>query len=409
MQTASRKFLSIPRFHVRISRLAAAFLILAGAGAMLTPARADGIGPLSIAKTGHFLVGSKYVDTKDGPVLAGQAYVEYYIPTNRTHPYPIVMIEGCCLAGAGYMGTPDGRDGWGQYFLAKGYAVYIMDQVGRGRSPYVEAVYGPKSMRSPKSVERDFIAYEKYNLFPQARLHTQWPGSGTVGDPIFDQFMAETLPMIGDAKVREAVNRDATIALIDRIGPAILMPHSQSAAPIWLVADARPQLVKALLMIEAGTSSFYEVKLVGPPHWFEDGPLAKPFGVTYAPITYDPPVKSVEDFGLVRQEMSDAPELARCWRQKEPAHKLINLKNIPTLQMSAEASFGAPTAHCNAAFLKQAGVPVDFIRLADIGIRGNGHFLMLEKNNLDIAAVIADWLDRRVTRNQTTAGEKTAR
>jgi hypothetical protein len=150
-------------------------------------------------------------------------------------------------SGAGYMGTSDGRDGWGQYFLAKGYAVYIMDQVGRGRSPYVDAVYGPRSMRSPKSVERDFIAYEKYNLFPQAKLHTQWPGSGTVGDPIFDQFMAETLPMIGDAKLREAVNRDATIALLDWIGPAILMPHSQSAAPAWLVADARPQLVKALL------------------------------------------------------------------------------------------------------------------------------------------------------------------
>jgi hypothetical protein len=65
------------------------------------------------------------------------------------------------------MGTPDGRDGWGQYFLSKGYAVYILDQVGRGRSPYVEAVYGPKSMRSPKSVERDFIAYEKYNLFSE--------------------------------------------------------------------------------------------------------------------------------------------------------------------------------------------------------------------------------------------------
>jgi pimeloyl-ACP methyl ester carboxylesterase len=220
---------------------------------------------------------------------------------------------------------------WGQYFLSKGYAVYIMDQVGRGRSPYVEAVYGPKSMRSPKSVERDFIAYEKYNLFPQAKLHTQWPGSGAVGDPIFDQFIAETLPMIGDAKVREAVNRDATIALLDQIGPAILMPHSQSAAPVWLVADARPQLVKALLMVEAGTSSFYEVKLVGPPHWFEDGPLAKPFGLTYAPITYDPPVNGVEDFGLVRQEKPDAPELARCWRQNEPVHKLINLHNIPTL------------------------------------------------------------------------------
>jgi pimeloyl-ACP methyl ester carboxylesterase len=409
MQAAFRKFLSIPCIHERTRRFVVAFLIVACGGVALTPARADGVGPLSIAKTGHFFVGGRYLDTKDGPVLAGQAYVEYYIPTNRTHPYPIVMIEGCCLAGAGYMGTPDGRDGWGQYFLSKGYAVYIMDQVGRGRSPYVDAVYGPKSVRSPKAVERDFIAYEKYNLFPQAKLHTQWPGSGTVGDPTFDQFMAETLPMIADAKVREAVNRDATIALLDQIGPAILMPHSQSAAPVWLVADARPQLVKALLMVEAGTSLFYEVKLVGSPNWFEDGPLSKPFGVTYAPITYDPPVNGVEDFGLVRQEKSDAPELARCWRQKEPAHKLINLKNIPTLQMSAEASFGAPTAHCNASFLKQAGVAVDFVRLADVGIRGNGHFLMLEKNNLEIAAVIADWLDRRVTAGERTAGEKTAR
>src|SRR3954451_4580032 len=92
----------------------------------------------------------------------------------------------------------------------------------------------------------------------------------------------------------------------------------------------------------------------------------------------------------------------------------INFKYIPTLQMSAAggrksrrtASFGAPTAHCNAAFLKQAGVPVDFTRLADIGIRGNGHFLMLEKNNLEIAAVIADWLERRVTPSEAQTGRK---
>jgi hypothetical protein len=51
-------------------------------------------------------------------------------------------------------------------------------------------------------------------------------------------------------------------------------------------------------------------------------------------------------------------------------------------------------------------VPVDFIRLADIGIRGNGHFLMLEKNNLEIAAVIADWLDKRVTPAEATVGPK---
>jgi hypothetical protein len=47
--------------------------------------------------------------------------------------------------------------------------------------------------------------------------------------------------------------------------------------------------------------------------------------------------------------------------------------------------------------LRQAGVDHDFIRLADIGIHGNGHFLMHEKNNLEIAAVIGEWLERKVT------------
>ena len=53
-------------------------------------------------------------------------------------------------------------------------------------------------------------------------------------------------------------------------------------------------------------------------------------------------------------------------------------------------------------------MPVDFIKLADIGIHGNGHFLMLEKNNMEIAGVIADWLNKRVTPSEAAAGKKAA-
>lgn len=388
----------LSRLLFRCLFAAAALFVIAG-----TVARAEGVGPLTIAKTGHFFVGGKYVDSKEGQVLAGQSYVEYFIPQNRTHPWPIVFIEGCCPSGAPYMSTPDGRDGWGQYFLSKGYAIYIMDQVGRGRSPYIASVYGAAKPRTPKEIEAEFIAVEKYNLFPQAKLHTQWPGTGTVGDPVFDQFMAAMFPNQSGGTLRETINRDAIVALLDKIGPAILAPHSQSGSPVWLAADARPQLVKALLMVEAGSSSFYDIKLVGAPEWFKDGELGKPFGVSRAPITYDPPVKGIEDFVLVRQEKADSPDVARCWEQKEPLKKLVNFKNIPTLQMSAEASFGAPTAHCNHKFIKSAGVPVDFIKLQDIGIRGNGHFVMLEKNNLEIAAAIADWLAKRVTPTETAS------
>jgi pimeloyl-ACP methyl ester carboxylesterase len=278
-----------------------------------------------------------------------------------------------------------------------------MDQVGRGRSAYVEAVYGPNNPKAPKFVEREFVAYEKYNLFPQARLHTQWPGSGTVGDPLFDQFQAEMLPDIKDRTLREELNRDAGVALLDKIGPAILMPHSQAGAYVWLMTDARPALVKGLLMVEAGSSSFYEVTYTGAPNWFKDGELGKPYGLTRTPLTYAPPVSDPKEIAIVRQDKSDAPDLVRCWLQKAPARQLINLKNIPVMLLHAEASFAMPTAHCNAGFLKQAGVDVDFVRLADLGIHGNGHFMMLEKNSLQVADVIADWLRQRVTPLETPA------
>jgi hypothetical protein len=48
------------------------------------------------------------------------------------------------------------------------------------------------------------------------------------------------------------------------------------------------------------------------------------------------------------------------------------------------------------AYLKQAGVDVDFVRLADIGLHGNGHMMMMEKNSDAIAQVIIEWLDKRV-------------
>jgi hypothetical protein len=45
-------------------------------------------------------------------------------------------------------------------------------------------------------------------------------------------------------------------------------------------------------------------------------------------------------------------------------------------------------------YLQQAGVKPAFIKLAERGIHGNSHVMMLEKNNKEIAAVIAGWLDK---------------
>jgi hypothetical protein len=95
----------------------------------------------------------------------------------------------------------------------------------------------------------------------------------------------------------------------------------------------------------------------------------------------------------VRQNATESPDRVRCWAQAEPARTLATLQQIPVVVIQAEASYHATYDHCTVAYLKQARVArVDFIRLADAGIKGNGHMLMLERNNMAIAAVIEKWL-----------------
>ena len=96
------------------------------------------------------------------------------------------------------------------------------------------------------------------------------------------------------------------------------------------------------------------------------------------------------------QEKPERPDLARCWRQMEPARKLVAVGDRPILVLEAEASFYAGYNHCNVEYLEQAGVHTTFIRLADIGIHGNGHMMMMEKNSDQIAQVIVDWMEKTV-------------
>jgi hypothetical protein len=105
-------------------------------------------------------------------------------------------------------------------------------------------------------------------------------------------------------------------------------------------------------------------------------------------------VEQASDLSVVRQDAPDGPDLVRCWLQKAPARQLPNLQKLPILILTAEASYHAPYDHCTVRFLEQAGVRSEWIKLADAGIHGNGHMLMLEKNNLQIAEVMSKWLDK---------------
>jgi len=352
--------------------------------------------PLEIADQGSFFVGGSYVDSAAGRTMAGQMYVQYQIPKSKRFPYPVVMIHGGGQTGVNFTGTPDGRRGWADYFLAQGYAVYVVDQPGRGRSGYFESSYGKSVHRGTATTEQRFTASENAGLWPQAQLHTQWPGSGVAGDTAFDQFYATQVESMGDIGALEAMMRVAGSALLDRIGPAVLLTHSQGGPLGWTIADARPKLVRGILAVEPNGAPVYEVKFTGAPDYFKDDKITRPWGITRGPLTFAPAVASADELKFERQDQPDGPGLVCCWLQEGTARQLPNLKHIPILVVTAEASYHASYDHCTSLFLKQAGVDHDFVRLADIGIRGNGHMMMLEKNNLEIAAYFRQWLEQKV-------------
>jgi pimeloyl-ACP methyl ester carboxylesterase len=355
---------------------------------------ADDNGPLVLAKDGYFYVNGKAATANGKSYVTDQMYVEERVPARRTHPYPIVMVHGGTMSGVNFTGTPDGREGWAQYFVRQGYSVYVVDQPGRGRSGYLPATYGAaRNVESTNSFAR-FVSQEKSKLWPQAAMHTQWPGTGAPDDPAAQQVMWSQLPAIESFEKQQFLNRDTLIALFERIGPGILMVHSQAGAFAWPVADSRPDLIKAILAIEPNGPPVHGVEFTGAPNWFKEGPVGLPYGITAVPLNYAPAVRGAGEMSFVREANADRPDLVTCWKQKEPARTLPNLQKMPVLVVTSEASYHAPYDHCTVRYLNQAGVKPTWIKLADIGIHGNSHVMMLEKNNKDIAAVIAGWLDK---------------
>jgi pimeloyl-ACP methyl ester carboxylesterase len=340
----------------------------------------------AVSQRGYFYVGGKYVGEAGKQIMQGQIYVEVLAPNVR-RPYPLVLIHGAAQTATNWMGTPDGRKGWAEYFVEQGYVVYMIDQPMRGRSA-AHPGDCPTRMFTAQNEEFQFTAIETEGTWPQAKLHTQWPGDGPSkgkkGDPYFDAFYATQVETVSSAEETEQRNKDAGAALLDRIGPAIVLTHSQSGAFGWLIADARPRLVKAIVAIEPA----------GPP--FEGAIIAsgkaRAWGPTDIAISYDPPIKDPSELAIEREAKADGADLFVCWMQKAPARQLINLKNIPVMVMAGEASYHQVYDHCTAKYLNQAGVKAEYIRLQDKGIHGNGHMVMIEKNNLDIARVIDEWV-----------------
>src|SRR2546426_597155 len=115
-----------------ISTLKCAAPLLALPLLFVTARAADPGGAVTIRSQGYFYVGGQYDNRANPTYMSGQMYVEYQIP-DAPPKYPIVLVHGGSHTGASWQGTPDGRPGWADFFLQRGWPVYVVDQPGRGR------------------------------------------------------------------------------------------------------------------------------------------------------------------------------------------------------------------------------------------------------------------------------------
>lgn len=209
-----------------------------------------------------------------------------------------------------------------------------------------------------------------------------------MGDPIFDTYFESTVQYQSKTVIQETKMQAAGSALLKKIGPAVLISHSQGGLMPWAIADSVPSLVRAIVSIEP----------TGPP--FEDvisNPgKARPYGITNIPLTYSPATTNTTSPLETQLVANSEPGLANCIIQAEPARQLVNLKHIPVLVESGESSFHVVYDGCTVKFLQQAGVSAEWLKLGDIGIHGNGHLQFMEKNSDEIAGVLDYWIRKQV-------------
>jgi pimeloyl-ACP methyl ester carboxylesterase len=211
---------------------------------------------------------------------------------------------------------------------------------------------------------------------------------------------------MADAIKTQQYAQAAGAALLDKIGPAIIVTHSQSGTFGFLIADKRPNLVKGVVTVEGGgTPHGYIVGAVYPPGYnpcdvsgsnpyycevpfgvakgqiypngndtpyFIDNPATTAYGITNAPLTYSPPLTNPAQLTFYQEATPGGPDV-RCWLQTAGnVHTLPNLQGVPQLLLTGEASSAASTNRCVSKYLTQAGVQNTWLSLGMVGFHGNG-------------------------------------
>lgn len=322
--------------------------------------------PLVIEQQGSFFIGgtvhhvdgidglkAEPYDTQKGDITTEQMYVQYQIPVAAKH-LPVVLIHGCCLSGQAYETTPDGRMGWSEYFLRSGWPVYVVDQAGRARSGFNGTSYNavkdgtrPSKEQAPIEIISHQFAWTWFRIGP--KFGTSFPDTQFPVEAL-DAFYKMWIPDL-NATLPEPNPSYADLAELGRkIGGAVLIGHSESFMFPERAALLNPTAVKGIISLESG---------------FEcDTPFAQQERATLAKI----PILMV--FG---DHLADAPE-------------------------PFGARWTTSLAQCRelAATIRKEGGDVTVLHLPEIGIHGNTHMFMLDKNNQQVADLLLRWIDGHV-------------
>src|SRR5690348_825955 len=153
-------------------------------------------------------------------------HVEWEAPLPPTGKPSLVLIHGGGGHGGEWLQTPDGRPGWAPELTGRGYPVYIVDRPGYGR-----AAAGAEELGELGPAPTAAGLAELFRPEPDAQLHAQWPGPGGApdGDPVLAAMLTRARPMPVDLRVAHELERHAGAALLDRIGPSVLIAHSAGA------------------------------------------------------------------------------------------------------------------------------------------------------------------------------------
>ncbi len=322
--------------------------------------------PAVTVRRGHFWIPGERVETAYGTVQRGPMFVQWEAPPRVTRPYPLVLVHGGGGQGTDWTGTPDGRPGWATRFVEAGYAVYVVDRCGHGRSPFHPDVVGTMGAPFPyEAAQGLFLPGESRDA------QTQWSYQRHIGSDHLDQLVSSMGPLPADLGESQRMDAERLARLLDRVGPAVLVTHSAGGPVGWLAADARPDEVVAVAAVEPIGPAFADFPGLGKLSW----------GLTAHRITYAPELSHPDD-----AESADPAAL-----------RIPALAGKPVAVISGGTSAFAGFAPQIAGFLNTAGAIAQHVHLPEHGINGNGHALMLEANSDRTVRPVLQWIDRATT------------